>query len=120
MQLGWLESALAEFGVGLPAAASMLTVPEVPKHGKKIEPSLFRAVLDDDARGLGDFVARWRDRVQTMTHARHRKMLKVILGESLEHQRLFQQAGAGFEDVLGRRTSGSARVGEVLSTRWLE
>jgi len=118
--LTWLESALSEFGTGLPAASSTLAVPEVPKHGKKIAPSIFTAVLDDDARGLGDFVGRWRDRVQAMTHARNRTMLNVILGESLEHQRLFQQAAAGFEDLLGRRTGGVARVGEVLSTRWLE
>jgi hypothetical protein len=118
--LSWLESALAEFGAPLPAAASTLAVPDVPKHGKKIAPSIFRAVLDDDARGLGEFVTRWTARVQTVTHARHRKMLGVILGESLEHQRLFEQAAAGLEDVLGRRTGGVPRVGEVLATRWLE
>ena len=53
-----------------------------------------------------------------MTHARHRTMLDVVLGESLEHQRLFEQAAAGFEDVLGRRTGGAERVGAVLPTRW--
>ena len=118
--LSWLETALAEFGVAVSAPASTLAVPAVPKHGKKMDPAIFRPVLEDDARGLGDFVARWRDRVQTMTHARHRNMLNVILGESLEHQRLFEQAAAGLEDLLGRRTGGVARVGEVLSTRWLE
>ena len=55
-----------------------------------------------------------------MTHARHRTMLKVIIGESLEHGRLFQQAAEGFEDVLGKRTGGVARVGAVLPTRWQE
>ena len=55
-----------------------------------------------------------------MTHARHRTMLDVILGESIEHQRLFEQAASGFEDVLGQRTDGAARVGEVLPTRWQE
>ena len=118
--LSWLENALAEFGSTLPAASATLPVPDASKHGKKIDPSVFRPILDDDARGLGEFVARWRDRVQTMTHARHRNMLNVILGESLEHKRLFEQAAAGLEDVLGRRTGGVARVGEVLSTRWLE
>ena len=33
--------------------------------------------------------------VATVTHARHRTMLGVVLGESLEHQRLFEQAAAG-------------------------
>ncbi len=32
-------------------------------------------------------------------------MLNVVLGESLEHQRLFTQAAVGFEDLLGKRTT---------------
>jgi hypothetical protein len=47
-------------------------------------------------------------------------MLKVVLGESLEHQRLFTQAASGFEDLLGKRTGGVARVGAVLPARWME
>jgi len=47
-------------------------------------------------------------------------MLKVILGESIEHTRFFEQAAAGLEDLLGRRTDGAERVGGVLPTRWLE
>jgi len=43
-----------------------------------------------------------------------------VLGESAEHQRLFQQAASGLEDVIGRRTTGAARVGAVLPTRWQE
>ena len=58
--------------------------------------------------------------MEAVTHARHRTMLNVMLGESLEHQRLFEQAAAGFEDLLGRRTGGAARVGGVLPTRWQE
>jgi hypothetical protein len=118
--VSWLQSALAEFGVALPAPSSTLPVPEVARPGKKVAPSAFRSVLEDDSRTPGDFVTRWRARVDVMTHARHRTMLNVVLGESLEHQRLFQQAAAGFEDVLGRRTDGAERVGGVLSTRWME
>ena len=47
-------------------------------------------------------------------------MLGVVLGESREHQRLFEQAAGGLEDVIGRRTADAARVGAVLSTRWME
>ena len=47
-------------------------------------------------------------------------MLDVLLGESLEHQRLFEQAASGFEDVLGKRTTFAERVGAVLPTRWQE
>ena len=55
-----------------------------------------------------------------MTHARHRTMLDVVLGESLEHMRLFEQGAAGDEDLLGRRTSLADRVGAVLPNRWME
>ena len=118
--LSWLQNALAEFAAQLPAASPVLPEPQAPKKGKTMEPGVFKSILDEDARGLGDFVQRWRPRVAEMTHARHRNMMNVILGESLEHQRLFEQAASGFEDVLGKRTDGAARVGEVLPTRWME
>jgi hypothetical protein len=116
----WLQNALAEFGLALPAPSKTLPVPEVGKPGKKGAPDAFRGILEDDARSLNGFVQQWRGRVDPMTHARHRTMLNVVLGESLEHQRLFDQAASGFEDVLGRRTDGAERVGGVLSSRWME
>jgi hypothetical protein len=122
--LQWLQNALAEFGAPLPPAAAVIPVPAVAAAGKrgrgKAGPDAYRAILGDDAKGLTAFVERWRPRVQTMTHARHRIMMDVILGESMEHQRLLAQAAAGFEDVLGRRTDGAARVGAVLPSRWQE
>jgi hypothetical protein len=119
--LQWLQAALAEFGVPLPAASAALPLPTVEKKkGRRPDPAAYRGVLQDDARTLRSFVDRWRPRVEAVTHARHRIMLNVVLGESLEHRRLFEQAAAGFEDVLGRRTDGADRVGEVLPTRWLE
>ena len=118
--LQWLQNALAEFDVPLPPPSSTLALPDAPKVGKKMEVTAYRGILEDDARGLSGFVQRWRDQVQHMTHARHRTMVDVILGESMEHARMFDQAAAGFEDVLGRRTSGSVRVGAVLPTRWQE
>jgi hypothetical protein len=118
--LTWLQTALAEFGAALPPPANTLPVPGNPKPGKKADPSADRTVLDDDARHLGAFVERWTPRVEAVTHARHRNMLRVILGESLEHTRLFEQASAGMEDLLGRRTGGVPRTGAVLSTRWVE
>ena len=118
--LQWLQNALSEFGVGLPRPSSTLAVPELPKFKKGQEATAFRSVLEDDGRQLGSFVDRWKDQVQTMTHARHRKMLDVILGESREHQRFFDQAAAGFEDLLGKRTGGVARQGGVLPVRWME
>ncbi len=56
-----------------------------------------------------------------MTNARHRKMLSVVLGETLEQKRFFEQAAAGRTDLLGRRgASLGPSHGEVLPTRWLE
>jgi len=118
--LTWLADALADAGAALPKAAASLPVPAAGKTGKKVEPGAFKAILEDDARTLGAFVQTWRPKVDAMTHARHRTMLDVVLGESLEHQRLFTQAAAGFEDLLGKRTGGVARVGAVLPARWME
>ena len=103
----------------LPAAAAALPAPEAPK-GRKLQPSACRSILEEDAKSLRGFVERWRPRIDVMTHARHRTMLNVVLGESLEHVRLFEQAAAGDEDVLGRRTSQAERVGAVLPHRWME
>lgn len=119
--LSWLQNALAEYKAVVPAAgAAALPGVTSPKTDKKFEASAFHNILDEDGRYLGAFVEKWRPRVDAVTHARHRNMLNVILGESLEHKRLFEQAAAGIEDLLGRRTGGVERVGGVLPTRWLE
>jgi hypothetical protein len=119
--LTWLQSALAEVGALPPAASSTMIVPAVA--GKRVKGdgvTAFRGILEDDARQLAAFVERWRPRVDALTHARHRIMLDVVLGESREHQHLFEQAAAGFEDLLGRRTSDAVRKGSVLPMRWME
>src|SRR5471030_2069008 len=96
--LSWVQSALAEYGATLPqAGSSALPAPAAPKATRKVEPGAFRSILDDDAGYLGAFVERWRPRVDHMDHARHRTMLNVVLGESMEHKRFFEQAAAGFE-----------------------
>ena len=118
--LTWLRDALAELSAPLPGPSSPLAVPQGAKQSTRPNPAAFGGVLEDDARQLTRFVDKWRDRVKAVSHARHRGMLDVILGESLEHGRLFEQAAAGFEDLLGRRTGGVARVGGVLPTRWVE
>jgi hypothetical protein len=118
--LGWLQNALADFATPLPGPSRTLPVPPIRNQGKKVDAAAYRGILEDDAFHLGAFVETWRPRVAPMTHARHRTMLDVIFGETLEHKRLFDQAAAGFEDLLGRRTGGVARQGAVLSTRWME
>ena len=119
--LVWLQDALAELGGAMPAPSRVLSVPELPSKKKKTDSTdLYRGLLQDDASHLGSFVERWRPKMAGVTHARHRIMLDVVLGESLEHKRFFDQAAGGMEDVLGRRTGGVERQGSVLPARWQE
>ena len=50
-------------------------------------------------------------------------MMQVVLGETLEHKRFFDQILAGREDMLGRRSNGPGSPGTgdgVLPVRWIE
>jgi hypothetical protein len=61
--------------------------------------------------------------VAEFTHARHRSLMDVILGETLEQKRFFDQIAAGRDDVLGRRANGAGSPGTgdgVLGVRWIE
>ena len=56
-----------------------------------------------------------------MTHARHKGMLKVILGEMLEHKRLFEQAAAGRTDLIGTSLADQRpHAASCIGTRWVE
>ena len=61
-----------------------------------------------------------QDRIEQLPNARHRSLLRVILGETLEHRRFFEQALAGRSDLLGRRAHGAGTGGGVLAVRWIE
>jgi hypothetical protein len=115
VQLSWLETAIRELG-GTPS------VPGDPGRsvsGKASEAS--QRVIEEDGHDAQAFVDRWKPRVDAMTNARHAKMLRVILGETLEQKRFFEQALAGRTDLLGKR---GAQVGKshgvVLPSRWIE
>ena len=116
VHLSWVGAAIADLGeLVQPAGAE----PEMAVLGN--DPGKWRHVVEADARAAQAFVDRWRPRIETMTNARHRGMLRVILGEVLEQKRSFEQALAGELDLLGRRTADvGARVGGVLPTRWIE
>ena len=66
------------------------------------------------------FVDKWRRASRQITNARHRTMLRLMLGETLEQKRFFEQALAGRTDLLGRRADGAGTKGSVLPTRWVE
>ena len=74
----------------------------------------------DFARGAEALVAKWRPRVDGMANIRHAKMVTVILGETLEHQRFFAQIGQGNELVFGRRMPGAGTGNGVMGVRWVE
>jgi hypothetical protein len=114
VQLRWLVDALTDLG----GAIETIAEPTLNPSGKGEQAQ--RSVLREDSDAAQAFVDRWRDRVEKVTNARHRNMLKVILGETLEHKRFFDQALAGREDLLGRRADGAGTEGYVLPTRWVE
>jgi hypothetical protein len=116
VQLSWIAQAIAELGGSIDETAP---VPERPARGKA--DAAERVIFEEDQRDAQAFVERWRPRVEAMTNARHRGMLRVILGETLEQKRFFDQALAGVTDLLGRRPDHvGPRVGSVLPTRWIE
>ena len=77
------------------------------------------AIIEADARDARGFLARWRPRIERVSHARHRKMLALLIGESAEQLRFFEQALAGRLDLLGRRPEGAGTGGGVLLARWV-
>ena len=112
VQLAWLATAIADGGGTVPETAP---TPSAPK-GKEAH-----ALFDEDVRAAQAFLDRWRPRVEAMDHARHRAMLRVVLGETREQQRFFEQAFAGRTDLLGRRGSAAGPAqGDVLPARWIE
>jgi hypothetical protein len=115
LQLTWVSSAIAELG----GTAADVTDAEGERIGNV--PDVPSRVLEDDVRDAQAFVDRWTPRIRQMTNARHAKMLRVIVGETLEQKRFFEQALAGRTDLLGRRPDHvGPRIGEVLPTRWIE
>jgi hypothetical protein len=112
-QLSWVAQAIVELGGEVPTAG-------LDRAGDRASTGM-HAVIERDVREAQAFVDRWRPRVEAMGNARHRKMLNVILGETLEQKRFFEQALAGRHDLLGRRTEDvGLLVGKVLPTRWVE
>jgi hypothetical protein len=114
LQVNWLRDAISDMG-GVPPD---VPEPTITPSGKGVEAQ--SAVIEDDRQGAHAFLEKWRDRVDKLTHARHKTMLNVILGETAEHRRFFEQAIAGRTDLLGRRADGAGTGGGVLPTRWVE
>jgi hypothetical protein len=122
MHVSWVRDAMldvsGEAGAAAAGQADEGSEPSIQVTGKGADAE--RAVIAQDRDRAQAFVDKWRPRVAAMTHARHRTMLNVILGETLEHKRFFDQATGGRTDLLGRRPEGSGTGGGVLPTRWIE
>lgn len=114
MHVSWLQHALLDLQAPIPPDPAR---PSIAAPGKG---DAWQALSAEDARANQAFVDAWRPRVDTVTHARHKGMLKVVLGEMLEHARLFNQAAAGRTDLIGTHLAINERAGVVASTRWME
>jgi hypothetical protein len=112
--LAWLRDALAPMG------GALAQVPEPEVASGRRGPERLQTILRDDADATRAFVEKWRDRVASISHARHRRMCEVVVGETREHQRFFEQALAGRDDLLGRRHATIGTGGGVLPVRWVE
>ncbi len=114
VQLNWLRDAITDAGG---------TLDEVPEPAIDASPKaadLQAQLIAEDSEAAQAFVDKWRPRMDALPNARHRSMLRVILGETLEHRRFFDQALAGRSDLLGRRADGAGTGGGVLGVRWIE
>ena len=114
VQLNWLRDAITDMGGTLEDVAE----PSIQGSGKSTD--VQSRLIGEDRDGAQKFVDAWRPRIEAMPNARHRSMLRVILGETLEHKRFFDQAIAGRSDLLGRRADGAGTGGGVLPVRWIE
>ena len=106
----WLHRALLDVGAAVPAA------PVATPVGS----GALRDLAAADGRANAVFVEKWAPRVTAVTHARHRKLLEVVLGEVQEHRRLFEQVADGRNDVIGTSLPDTDHRGAVLGTRWVE
>jgi hypothetical protein len=114
-QVSWLQHALLDMGLEIPADPAPPDVRPTRKGDDAV-----RELATDDARASQQFVDKWRARVDGVTNARHQGMLGVILGEMLEHQRLFAQAAEGRTDIIGTALAINVRRGKVIDRRWIE
>jgi hypothetical protein len=107
VHLQWLSDAIAALGG---TAADKSGAPEQGRADAK-------TLIEADARSQRAFIDRWAPRVATVTNARNRKMLQLILGEMKEHLRVLLQAAEGRTDLLGRHSDGKVLRGHVLPAR---
>ena len=109
--LSWLQHALLDLGAQLVAD---------PARGGTLSAKgdAWKTFAGEDASANEKFVTKWRPKIETVSTARHKGMLKVILGEMLEHKRLFDQAAAGNRNLIGKSLEINDHSGDVMTSRW--
>jgi len=113
MHLRWLADAILDLKGELDES-----VPQDSERSGKGS-AAERSAIEGDRESAQRFVDKWRPRIDALPNARHRTMLNVIVGETLEHLRFFDLALAGRTDLLGRRADGAGTGGGVLASRWV-
>ena len=113
--VSWLQHSLLDLGSVIPPDPA----PREVNPSRKGKDATLEVAAKDGADN-GQFVERWRDRVEHVTNARQQGMLRVVLGEMLEHKRLFEQAAGGRTDIIGTHLPTDDRRGKVIDTRWVE
>ena len=110
--LSWLQHALLDLGAPIPA--------DPPRSAAlKVKGDAWKSLAADDAKSNAQFVDKWRPQVERVINARHKGMLKVILGEMLEHKRLFDQAAQGRRDLIGKSLDINDHSGDVMGARFV-
>ena len=110
--LSWLQHALLDLGAKLV---------DDPARGPKLSAKgdAWKSLAGEDGTANKQFVQKWRPKVEGVSNARHKGMLKVILGENLEHARLFEQAAAGRRDLIGTSLAINEHHGAVMADRFV-
>ena len=109
VHLQWLGDAIGALG-GTPADSADQVSGKASRESAK-------SIIDADARDQKGFIDRWTPVLDTVTNARHRKLLHLILGEMKEHLRVLEQASEGRSDLLGRHSDGKVLRGSVMAAR---
>jgi hypothetical protein len=112
IQLQWLGDAIEDRGAKVDEAPPV----EVKAGNSKAQQLV---VMKQDVALVQAFIDKWQPRVESLTNARNQTMLKVILGETIEAKRFFEQMVGGRSDLLGRSADGARTEGAVLPTRWV-
>ena len=110
--LSWLQHALLDLSAPLANDPARSPVAAVKGDG-------WKSLAGEDARANAQFVDKWRPKVEGVSNARHKGMLNVILGEMLEHKRLFDQAAQGRRDLIGTSLEINDHSGDVMPVRFV-